>query len=479
MIWLFDLHETQPIAHAVAMLACVCVLGMTLGSLKSGIGLGTAGVLFAGILVGHFGQAVDHHTLDFVKEFGLILFVFTIGLQLGPGFFAALRQQGMKLNALAAAIVLLGAIAAPLAGWLGQFDRAAVLGIFSGASTNTPSLGAGTQTLGDASRDRARSARAAGAGVCGHLSDRDRRDHRHAARAQAALSREHRCASREELAARARRKPSRSSGGRSSSPTRTSTACARDAFPAASRRASPSRACVTAGKRTPPPTRRYFTVMTGWSLVGTRAGLDQFERVVGRRTMKTSRSPTERRHLSPRGRDRSRRARQDGGRAEPRRAFSRRGDTGDARGHRDDGRAGAAAAIRRPAPDRRSPRRSRQAAARRRQLAEGAQRNTLHSVLHRHRARRRARSRCRSAFPGLPHPVRLGLAGGRSSWRCFSAGSVALPTVWHMPVSTNLAFREFGIALFFGAVGLERRWRILLHRLHRDRASMDACRCRS
>ena len=149
MTWLHQLNETQPIAHAVAMLACVCVLGMTLGSLKfRGIGLGTAGVLFAGILVGHFGQAVDHHTLDFVKEFGLILFVFTIGLQLGPGFFAALRQQGMKLNALAAAIVLLGAIAAPLAGWIGQFDRAAVLGIFSGASTNTPSLGAGTQTLG-------------------------------------------------------------------------------------------------------------------------------------------------------------------------------------------------------------------------------------------------------------------------------------------------------------------------------------------
>src|SRR4030095_2801423 len=111
MNWLFELHKTQPIAHAVGVLAFVCVVGMALGSLKfRGIGLGTAGVLFAGILVGHFGEAVDHPTLDFVKEFGLILFVFTIGLQLGPGFFAALRQQGMKLNALAAAIVLLAAI---------------------------------------------------------------------------------------------------------------------------------------------------------------------------------------------------------------------------------------------------------------------------------------------------------------------------------------------------------------------------------
>jgi putative transport protein len=146
--WLFELHKTQPIAHAIGALAFVCVLGMALGSLKfRGIGLGTAGVLFAGIVVGHFGNPVDHHTLDFVKDLGLILFVFTIGLQLGPGFFAALRQQGVRLNLLAAAIVVMGAIGAPLIGWLASFDPAAVLGIFSGASTNTPSLGAATQTL--------------------------------------------------------------------------------------------------------------------------------------------------------------------------------------------------------------------------------------------------------------------------------------------------------------------------------------------
>src|SRR6478735_12681919 len=149
MNWLFDLHKAQPIAHAVGVFALVCLIGMAFGSIKfRGIGLGTAGVLFAGILVGHFGEAVDHHTLEFVKEFGLILFVFTIGLQLGPGFFAALRQQGVKMNLLAAAVVVLGAAGALLAGWLAGFDPAAVLGIFSGASTNTPSLGAGTQTIG-------------------------------------------------------------------------------------------------------------------------------------------------------------------------------------------------------------------------------------------------------------------------------------------------------------------------------------------
>ena len=121
---------------------------MALGSVKiRGVGLGTAGVLFAGIIAGHFGKPVDHQTLDFVKEFGMILFIFTIGLQLGPGFFSALRERGVSMNLLAATIVALGAIGAPLSGWLAGFDAAAVLGIFSGASTNTPSLGAATQAI--------------------------------------------------------------------------------------------------------------------------------------------------------------------------------------------------------------------------------------------------------------------------------------------------------------------------------------------
>jgi len=149
MNWLFELHKTQPVAHAIGALAFVCVLGMALGSLKfRGIGLGTAGVLFAGIVVGHFGNPVENRTLDFVKEFGLILFVFAMGLQLGPGFFAALRQQGVKLNLLAAVVVLLGATGAWLTGWFSGFDPASVLGIFAGASINIPALGSATQTLG-------------------------------------------------------------------------------------------------------------------------------------------------------------------------------------------------------------------------------------------------------------------------------------------------------------------------------------------
>ena len=148
MSWLFQIDATNPVAHAIGIIALVCVVGMALGSLKvRGIGLGTAGVLFAGILAGHFGKPVDHTILDFVKEFGLVLFVFTIGLQLGPGFFAALRTQGLQLNAVAASIVLLGAALAVGIGWLLKMDFAAVLGMLSGATTNTPSLGAAQQTL--------------------------------------------------------------------------------------------------------------------------------------------------------------------------------------------------------------------------------------------------------------------------------------------------------------------------------------------
>ena len=148
MSWIFDLHKTDPVAHAIAALALVCVLGMSLGSVKvRGIGLGTAGVLFAGILIGHLGKPVDAHTLEFVKNFGLILFVFTIGVTLGPGFFASLRKQGLKMNLFAVLVVILSTGAAPIIGWLAHFDSAAVLGILCGAVTNTPALGAVTQTI--------------------------------------------------------------------------------------------------------------------------------------------------------------------------------------------------------------------------------------------------------------------------------------------------------------------------------------------
>jgi AspT/YidE/YbjL antiporter-like protein len=152
MNWLFQLHTTQPVAQAIGILAIVCVAGMAIGSVTvRGIGLGTAGVLFAGLITGHFSKPVDHATLDFVKEFGLLLFVFTIGLQLGPGFFSALRRDGLKLNALALLIIFSGTAIAVLCGRLFRLDSAAVLGVLSGAVTNTPSLGAAQQALSTSS----------------------------------------------------------------------------------------------------------------------------------------------------------------------------------------------------------------------------------------------------------------------------------------------------------------------------------------
>ena len=111
MDWLFEIYETNYTAQAIAVVALARMLGMVLGSVKvRGIGLGTAGVLFASLLIGAISKPIDHKTLQFVKEFGLILFVFCIGLQLGPGFFASLRRMGLRLHFLAGAVVVLGAL---------------------------------------------------------------------------------------------------------------------------------------------------------------------------------------------------------------------------------------------------------------------------------------------------------------------------------------------------------------------------------
>jgi putative transport protein len=144
-----NLAATQPVAWAVLVFSAVAVLGLLLAGIKfRGVGIGIAGVLFAGILAGHGGVRVEQGILEFMREFGLILFVFTIGLQLGPSFFASLRQAGVKLNLLAAGIVASGVLVTLGYGWLTQMDPLASAGLFSGATTNTPALGAAQQTLG-------------------------------------------------------------------------------------------------------------------------------------------------------------------------------------------------------------------------------------------------------------------------------------------------------------------------------------------
>ncbi|KLV09392.1 MULTISPECIES: putative transporter [Photobacterium] len=140
------------IALSISILALVAVLGLWFGNLRiCGVGLGIGGVLFGGILVGHFTDtwdiALDTHTLHFIQEFGLILFVYTIGIQVGPGFFSSLRSSGLKLNAFAALIVLLGCLVTIALYLIFDVPLPVILGVFSGAVTNTPSLGAGQQIL--------------------------------------------------------------------------------------------------------------------------------------------------------------------------------------------------------------------------------------------------------------------------------------------------------------------------------------------
>ncbi|EFB6707608.1 putative transporter [Escherichia coli] len=142
------------IALTVSILALVAVVGLFIGNVKfRGIGLGIGGVLFGGIIVGHFvsqaGMTLSSGMLHVIQEFGLILFVYTIGIQVGPGFFASLRVSGLRLNLFAVLIVIIGGLVTAILHKLFDIPLPVVLGIFSGAVTNTPALGAGQQILRD------------------------------------------------------------------------------------------------------------------------------------------------------------------------------------------------------------------------------------------------------------------------------------------------------------------------------------------
>jgi putative transport protein len=137
-----------PVAQAILALSLVAAFGLALGSLGiRGIRLGAAGVLFAGIFLGQLGMRIDERILEFVRDFGLLLFVYTVGLQVGPGFFSSLKQRGLELNALGAAVVLLGGLIVTGFRFLFHFSVPVVGGLFAGASTNTPSLAAAQAAL--------------------------------------------------------------------------------------------------------------------------------------------------------------------------------------------------------------------------------------------------------------------------------------------------------------------------------------------
>ncbi|PIE79409.1 MAG: transporter [Candidatus Delongbacteria bacterium] len=139
----FSFFTQQSTASTLLLLSLVGMIGILLGRLKLGrLKLGIAGVLFIGLLIGHLGANIDHRVLHLVKEFGLILFVYTIGIEIGPRFLSSLRNNGLQLNMLAAGIVTLGLVCAVAVKYVFNLDTAVVAGLFSGAVTNTPSLGA-------------------------------------------------------------------------------------------------------------------------------------------------------------------------------------------------------------------------------------------------------------------------------------------------------------------------------------------------
>lgn len=157
MEWLITLFQKpDSIAHAVLVISMVAAFGLALGSIRFwGISLGIGGVLFSGLLFGHFKINVDFHTLEFVREFGLILFVYSIGMQVGPGFFSSLKRQGLKLNIMATAIVLMGVLIAVGLNYYGHIEKPVAVGLYAGAVTNTPALAASQQALKDELENKA------------------------------------------------------------------------------------------------------------------------------------------------------------------------------------------------------------------------------------------------------------------------------------------------------------------------------------
>ena len=154
MEWLKTLlFDSESVAHILLLYSFVIAVGVLLGKLKlRGVSLGVAFILFTGIVMGHFGFTANIRTLNFVQDFGLILFVYSLGLQVGPSFFTSFRQGGMKMNRLAVLMVLLN-VAVAVGVYFLLFDRsesssfAMLVGVMSGAVTNTPGLGAAEEAL--------------------------------------------------------------------------------------------------------------------------------------------------------------------------------------------------------------------------------------------------------------------------------------------------------------------------------------------
>ncbi|MBQ6659115.1 MAG: putative transporter [Prevotella sp.] len=148
MEWINSLFFTPSAVQTVVIVSLICALGLAMGKIKiCGISLGIAFVFFIGILAGHLGVRVDAAMMDYAQNFGLILFVYVLGLSVGPGFFGSLAHEGLALNMWSIVVVVLGTIFALLLCPLTGITLPDMAGLLCGATTNTPALGAAQQTL--------------------------------------------------------------------------------------------------------------------------------------------------------------------------------------------------------------------------------------------------------------------------------------------------------------------------------------------
>lgn len=148
MEWLNSLFVEHSVIQAVIVVSLVSAVGLALGKISIwGVSLGVTFVFFAGIMAGHFGLTIDPQMLNYAESFGLIIFVYALGLQVGPGFFSSLGKGGLKLNMLAMVVVFLGVVMTLGFHWTTGVSLPDMMGILSGAVTNTPALGAAQQTL--------------------------------------------------------------------------------------------------------------------------------------------------------------------------------------------------------------------------------------------------------------------------------------------------------------------------------------------
>lgn len=148
MTWLFETFLEPSMIQTVIIISMVAAVGLALGKIKIfGISLGITFVFFAGIIAGHLGIEVNKDMLSFAQNFGLVLFVYTLGLQVGPGFFSSFKKGGLQLNMLAMAVIFIGLLLTLIFHWISGVSLPNMVGLLSGAVTNTPALGAAQQTL--------------------------------------------------------------------------------------------------------------------------------------------------------------------------------------------------------------------------------------------------------------------------------------------------------------------------------------------